>query len=78
MSAINDGGSITPRMVPCADGSVDLVGGLSVRDWFAGMALQGYCSRADLDWQAMESFADHAFRQADSMLAARERKEDAK
>lgn len=41
MSTINDGGPIAANIDPLADGSLVSVGGLSIRDWFAGMALQG-------------------------------------
>jgi hypothetical protein len=37
--------------------------------WLAGKALQGYCSRPDLDHLAMEAFAEHALRQADAVIA---------
>lgn len=49
--------------------------GMTLRDWFAGMALQGYCARPDLDKECQQGFALAAYDQADAMLAARERKE---
>lgn len=47
----------------------------TLRDWFAGMALQGMLSDAgrSLDWG---SYADDAYAQADAMLKAREAKPD--
>jgi len=50
--------------------------GMSLRDWFAGMALQGVTSSANWDG-AISDVADDAYSLADAMLAARERKEDA-
>lgn len=52
-------------------------GGMSLRDWFAGMILQGmYASQSnEVAWpskDAHERMADVAFSQADAMLKARE------
>ncbi len=60
-------------------------GGMSLRDWFAGMALQGIlaCSREFPSVEkAPEGTSKHqrariAYEHADAMLAARERKEPA-
>jgi len=56
------------------------VQGMSLRDWFAGMALQGYMAYSHPD-SVMGTFpkvsAKVAYQCADEMLAARERKEDA-
>lgn len=84
MSATNDGGPAFPVAIMArqADGQpltgYDFgVGGMSLRDWFAGMALQGYCARPDLEKECQQGFALAAYDQADAMLAARERKEEA-
>ena len=77
MSAPNDGGSITANMEPDNGGGLMAIGGLSIRDWFAGMALQGYCARPDLDKECQQGFSLAAYDQADAMIAARERKEGA-
>jgi hypothetical protein len=55
---------------------------MSLRDWFAGMALQGMLSNPGYHlFQADEESADditsHAFRISDSMLANRNGKEGA-
>ena len=42
--------------------------GMSLRDWFAGMALQGILAH-QADWEGMEEWA---YERADRMLAARE------
>lgn len=41
----------------------------TLRDWFAGMALQGFCARED-PW-APEIVASEAYNYADAMLKAR-------
>ena len=59
--------------------------GMSLRDWFAGMALQGALAAWD-DYdrkmfkpvpysQRMEIFANDAYAMADAMLAEREKKD---
>jgi hypothetical protein len=76
---IDDGGSVTANLMcqrhvsenVIAEEKVVSVGGLSVRDYFAAAALQGYCARQDLDLLRMEAFADSAYRQSDAMIAAR-------
>ena len=50
--------------------------GMSLRDWFAGMALQGLLANYEVKIEC-GTFAKVAYRHADQMLAARERKEDA-
>ncbi len=56
--------------------------GMTIRDWFAGMALDGVVERCHNDTlnqgqRHEEMFAEKAYRIADAMLAARERKEEA-
>ena len=88
MSAINDGGPAfaTPGMPAySSEGiplnpwaghgwAVDPQPGMTLRDWFAGMALQGMLS-SDYCQGGPEDFAPFAYRHADAMLAARDRKE---
>lgn len=82
MSA-KDGGPAFPRT-----GMLHVCGpqqGMSLRDWFAGMALQGILA-APNEFEAVQKAARGkskierariAYDHADAMLAARERKEDA-
>ena len=86
MSApIKDGGSAFPVMY-CSEG-------MSLRDYFAGQALAAICSGIEVEVDELDAngkYADHnmkmlhdcagirAYGYADAMLAARERKEDAK
>jgi hypothetical protein len=44
--------------------------GMSLRDWFAGLALNGMLSDPNLSAEP-EEFADYAYRHADAMLKAR-------
>ena len=74
MSTINDGGPITANIDRLADGSLVSVGGLSIRDWFAGMALQGLMVRYDEHPNNAKLCAEIAYEAADAMLSARERK----
>jgi len=51
---------------------------MSLRDWFAGMALQGFCANADLHGKEQgtwigDAAARDAYSYADAMLAEREK-----
>lgn len=80
MSAINDGGPAFPRDTKWnLDGSVSQSGskGMSLRDWFAGMALSGILNNSNaFANMGDKDVAENCYRAADAMLAARERKED--
>jgi len=84
VSAIKDGGSILPVMRSnCGGyGIAPHSDGLTIRDWFAGMALQGEIASPtsgifEADSITFQEVAWDCYRFADAMLAARERKEDA-
>lgn len=74
--AVNDGGQAFPCPNPDFDGNWNKERGLYgmlLRDWFAGMALQGITTNAQYQventnpyWTSIESYAI-----ADAMLAAR-------
>src|SRR5690606_6844808 len=71
MSDINDGGPAFPVQASYPYGPSD---GMSLRDWLAGMALQGLLSRSDPDedWATRyECFSEDAYLYADAMLAHR-------
>ena len=91
MSEINDGGAAfpgmqcteghgeyIPAMMPNGDSAwIKIAPGMSLRDWFAGMALQGICQSsqsAQYDTQKDYWFnaSKRAYGYADAMLAARE------
>lgn len=57
-------------------------GGMSLRDWFAGMAMQGQLAACAVGYEytgsdARLKCAIEAYQHADAMLVARERKESA-
>ena len=77
---IDDGGSFFPKTITSGDKSIS-EGGLSIRDWFAGQALNGFCSDGRMlkaTHDALETgksvavvLAVSAYDAADAMLAAR-------
>ena len=74
MSATNDGGPIVSTLTLGNDGAMVPVGGLSKREWFAGMALQGYLSCAESgtfrsDSITFSEMAHDCARIADVMIA---------
>lgn len=79
---INDGGSAFPQPAKhYGDGSSSIPpnNGMSLRDWFAGMAMQGILSAADSDeFEYYDPAVEHAkwvpvtaYSIADAMIAAR-------
>ncbi len=80
---IKDGGSAFPSGLYAYDGTGDpKPDGMSLRDWFAGMALQGWLASYDpssihpASSETANSLALSSYAMADAMLAAREGKED--
>lgn len=45
--------------------------GMTLRDWFAGMALQGMCANELFDEYPWQSYSKRAYEAADAMLEAR-------
>ena len=80
MSAINDGGPITSGMELRQTNDIQEltpVGGLSIRDWMAGMALQGIIGSVFCTPEVtFDECSGRAYAMADAMLSARERKEE--
>jgi hypothetical protein len=78
MSAIDNGGPAFPHAQRCWDNdamswAVHSIGGMTLRDWFAGIALNG-CQRPSADgseYSKAKDIADAAYEIADAMLAAR-------
>lgn len=67
----NDGGPAFPYRP--ADVGCE---GMTLRDWFAGMALQGRAHRFDHPHQHRELLARDCYEIADAMLTERNRKEE--
>jgi hypothetical protein len=68
-------------MLPDGNGGFYCLGGLSIRDWFAGMAMQGavaYVNEHEDHYdESLANTAIASYKIADAMLVAREGKEDA-
>ena len=77
---MKDGGPAFPNHpIPGAEWPIesakDFAGmfkGMSLRDWFAGMAMAGIISAGDLMYSEIDLAGD-AYRMADTMLAQREK-----
>lgn len=77
MSAINDGGPAFPGANPAYDGNWDkrmTVGGMTLRDYFAGQALAGILMNYTTQkfGASEKTVGEAAYQYADAMLAARE------
>lgn len=66
---INDGGAAFPVVHP--DGMGVQFFGLSMRDYFAAKAMQGWTANPIPNDSSIQDVAAWAYRQADAMLAAR-------
>lgn len=79
MSNINDGGPAFPVHDPFAvhqpsnvDEAKRLAGGMTLRDYFAAKAMQGFAASSnDVGWRSMDQIAETAYEWADAMLRAR-------
>ena len=69
MSTIEDGGPAFPLAEPgnCVSASE----GMTLRDYFAAKAMQGFCAREVSIECSADDIADDAYAMADAMLAAR-------
>lgn len=70
MSA-SDGGPAYP--LPRGENQVDGTEGMSLRDYFAGQALAGYCAHPDLGTELVDKLAKWSYQIADAMLAERDK-----
>lgn len=73
----DDGGSAFPRSderMPDGTGVMMGSSGMTLRDWFAGQALSGMLHGGDPDAQHWEVIAAEAFKLADAIIRARQRK----
>lgn len=83
MSKIDDGGQAFPQTqhLNKTDTSVDYigsVGGMSLRDYFAAAALQGFLANSSNEFVMLPhvNLASEAYMVADAMLAARKEAND--
>jgi len=65
MSKINDGGPAFPMAT--VDGWVQT--GMTLRDWFAGQALAGFCANTNIYGLPSAGIARIAYSHADAMIA---------
>ena len=73
MSAVKDGGPAFPSAPNTQPGRY-LRDGMSLRDYFAAKAMQGFNANSHdqmVSW-SFETIADYSYKQADAMLRARE------
>ena len=70
MSAINDGGPAFPFRHAVED-RVHYSPGMSLRDWYAGMAMQGMQGNPEYDRNTSSQLAQQSYVMADAMLKAR-------
>tara|TARA_R110000868_G_scaffold2666_10_gene18858 strand:- start:2118 stop:2375 length:258 start_codon:yes stop_codon:yes gene_type:complete len=80
----NDGGPAFPSKMlvnrfATEETAQKLIGadGMTLRDWFAGMALMGFSTQPDNCSTPCDNIAGWSYQQADAMLATRELKEEA-
>ena len=75
----NNGGPAFPCVdyLQPADGVgvsvMTITGGMSLRDWFAGMTLSGFAANPEFYKWTAEECATDAYEYADTMLAARDK-----
>ena len=68
------GGPVHPQETTNADRSVSKWYGINLRDYFAAAAMQGWCACPTTAGSEQDA-AELAYKYADAMIAARERKE---
>ena len=79
MNKINDGGFAFPVWELNGNGQPEMTGfGMSLRDYFAAKAMQGQINNPLKlgDDEAHLLIAERAYRMADAMIKARERRDD--
>lgn len=74
MAAINDGGPAFPHSAAWSPTGKSVAlpqNGMSLRDWFAGLALQAMATTAGFQGAPWDKLAGDAYAAADAMLRAR-------
>lgn len=70
----NDGGPAFPILVQTSNGNATVHdNGMSLRDYFAGMALQGHLSNPAHPSYDIQSLAEECYAMADAMLSERDK-----
>ena len=55
---------------PVADGAAVYATGLTKREYFAGLAMQGYCANPEMRHTSIEAIGKYSVQQADALLSA--------
>lgn len=69
---LDDGGTAFPH-THTSSLRVSWQTGMSLRDWFAGMAMQGLASNPEVSNSNLVSLANESFDMADAMIEARKK-----
>jgi hypothetical protein len=59
---------------PQSENTLTAAPGMTLRDWFAGQALAGFCANTDIAWSKQgvgSHIAQECWKQADAMIAER-------
>ena len=73
MSTPKDGGPAFPAVKMRENGSPECTEGMTLRDWFAGQALNGLIACPDIQISSLSGYAQQAYRQADAMIVERKK-----
>ena len=71
MSEVKNGGEAFPLQIHVSPGS-EIQNGMFLRDWFAGMAVQGILANSEFTC-GKDDVAMYAYQYADAMLEARDK-----
>lgn len=73
---MKDGGPAFPVCIRIQGADDNSARGMSLRDWFAGMAMQGYIAAGVPSDATYRDMAEKFYSAADAMLEVRERDDD--
>jgi hypothetical protein len=73
MTEIKTGGAAFPHAVMRQNNEVEINNGLTIRDYFAAKAMQGFCAHGSSNPITQKALAEFSYQMADAMLAERER-----
>jgi len=69
---MNDGGAAFPGNV----GRIHFHPGMSLRDYFAGMALEGLCAKPGFDEETHKNLAEISYAYSDAMIKERSKTDE--
>ena len=56
-------------------GQTTIAEGMDLRDWFAGLAMQGITASSEINWQGQSDLSTCCYKIADAMMKQREIKD---